>query len=106
MMKRETDRLRDQHRATLALVKAMPLGPARHAALQQLDALAVKICGVETRAKSEIPCRHPARGQFRAGVRRSGELFADRRSLFIPATISICFRITPTRYSSPTAASA
>ena len=41
-MTRETERLRDQHRATLALLKAMPLGPARHAALQQLDALAVK----------------------------------------------------------------
>jgi hypothetical protein len=50
-MNRETERLRDQHRATLALVKAMPFGPARHAALQQLDALAVKIRGIETQAK-------------------------------------------------------
>jgi hypothetical protein len=47
-MNRETDRLREQHRATLAIVKAMPLGAARHEALQQLDALAVKIRGIET----------------------------------------------------------
>jgi hypothetical protein len=52
-MSTTTERLREQHRTALALVKSMPLGAARRAALQRLDALAVKIRGIERAAESK-----------------------------------------------------